>query len=110
MTVSQLHNGATAGAVGAAEAQVEALWIGGERRAARRTFTVFNPATLEPIAEVADADRDDVRSAIDAASRALQKWSDTPAPERARILRRAEALMLEQAASLARTLTLEGGK
>lgn len=88
----------------------EGLWIGGERRRARRSFTVRNPATAEPVALVADADREDVRCAIDDASRALPAWSDTPAPERARVLRRAEALMLEQAGPLARTLTLEGGK
>jgi len=92
------------------ELRPEGLWIGGERRRARRTFTVYNPASFEPVAEVADADRDDVRCAIDDASRALPGWSDTPAPERARVLRRAEALMLEQAGTLARTLTLEGGK
>jgi succinate-semialdehyde dehydrogenase / glutarate-semialdehyde dehydrogenase len=93
-----------------AESSVEGLWIGGERKRARRNFTVYNPASLEPVAEVADADRDDVRCAIDDASRALPGWSNTPAPERARILRRAETLMLEQVGSLARTLTLEGGK
>src|SRR5579883_723636 len=37
-------------------------------------------------------------------------WAATPAPERARVLRRAESLMLERAGALARTLTLEGGK
>ncbi len=88
----------------------EGLWVGGERRRAKRSFTVYNPATLEPVATVADADREDVRGAIDDASRALPAWSDTPGLERARVLRRAEALMLEQSGSLARTLTLEGGK
>jgi succinate-semialdehyde dehydrogenase / glutarate-semialdehyde dehydrogenase len=92
------------------EPRAEGLWIGGEQRRARRTFTVYNPASFEPISEVADADRDDVRCAIDDASRAFPAWSATPAPERARVLRRAEALMLDQAAILARTLTLEGGK
>ena len=88
----------------------EGMWIGGERRKARRTFTVLSPASLEPVAEVADADRDDVRCAIDDASRALPGWADTPALERSRVLRRAEALLIEHADSLARTLTLDGGK
>lgn len=88
----------------------ERLWINGEWRPARRTFTVHNPATLAPLAEVADASRDDVRSAVDAAAAALARWAATPAPERARILRKAESLMMEQAEELGRTLTLEGGK
>jgi succinate-semialdehyde dehydrogenase/glutarate-semialdehyde dehydrogenase len=107
MTATRAHAGASSSQ---GELRTEGLWIGGERRRARRTFTVYNPASLEPVAEVADADRDDVRCAIDDASRALPGWSATPAPERAKVLRRAEALMLEQAGSLARTLTLEGGK
>ncbi len=88
----------------------EHLWIGGEWRAAARTFVVRNPATLEAVAAVADAAGEDVRRAADVASRALGAWAATPAPERARVLRRAESLMLERAGALARTLTLEGGK
>ncbi len=117
MATSQVHAGVARSAsdpTGAAQSPAslpsEGLWIGGERRRAKRTFTVHNPASLEPIALVADADREDVRCAIDDASRALPAWAETPAPDRARVLRRAEALLLEQAGSLARTLTLEGGK
>ena len=86
------------------------LWIGGSWRAAARCFPVTNPATSAPLAEVADGSREDARAAIQAAADALGAWSATPAPERARVLRRAEALMLERTAALGRTLTLEGGK
>src|SRR5579872_6585067 len=75
-----------------------------------RTFTVHNPATLEGIADVPDATADDARAAIASAARALPGWTAVPALERARVLRRAEALMLERADALGRTLTLEGGK
>jgi succinate-semialdehyde dehydrogenase / glutarate-semialdehyde dehydrogenase len=75
-----------------------------------RAFAVNNPATGEHIADVADATGEDAREAIEAAARAMPAWTATPAPERARILRRAEALMLERAEALGRTLTLEGGK
>jgi len=75
-----------------------------------RAFAVNNPATGEHIADVADATGEDARDAIEAAARAMPAWTATPAPERARILRRAEALMLERAEALGRTLTLEGGK
>jgi succinate-semialdehyde dehydrogenase / glutarate-semialdehyde dehydrogenase len=86
------------------------LWISGAWRAAAKTFTVVNPATGEPLAQVADASRDDARAAINSASAALPAWAATPGLERARILRRAEALLIERAHDLGRTLTLEGGK
>ncbi len=89
---------------------VERMLIGGRWSASSRTFPVHNPATGERLADVADASRDDARAAIAAAAAAAPGWSLTPGPDRARILRRAEALMLERADDLARTLTLEGGK
>jgi succinate-semialdehyde dehydrogenase/glutarate-semialdehyde dehydrogenase len=86
------------------------LWISGAWRAASKTFTVTNPATGEALAQVADGSRDDARAAISSAAAALPAWSATPGLERARILRRAEALLIERANDLGRTLTLEGGK
>ena len=88
----------------------ETLTRNESRRTSARTFAVHNPATLEHIADVADATAEDARSAIEIAARAMPAWTATPAPERARVLRRAEALMLERADALGRTLTLEGGK
>jgi succinate-semialdehyde dehydrogenase / glutarate-semialdehyde dehydrogenase len=81
-----------------------------ETLTAARTFAVHNPATLEHLADVADATAEDAREAIEAASKAMPAWTAVPAIERARVLRRAEALMLERADALGRTLTLEGGK
>jgi succinate-semialdehyde dehydrogenase / glutarate-semialdehyde dehydrogenase len=81
-----------------------------ETLTAAKTFAVHNPATLEHLADVADATAEDAREAIEAASRAMPAWTAVPAIERARVLRRAEALMLERADTLGRTLTLEGGK
>jgi succinate-semialdehyde dehydrogenase/glutarate-semialdehyde dehydrogenase len=74
------------------------------------TFAVHNPATLAHLADVPDASAADARAAIAKASAALASWAATPAPARARILRRAEVLMIERAGALARTLTAEGGK
>ncbi|HXY32055.1 MAG TPA: NAD-dependent succinate-semialdehyde dehydrogenase [Gemmatimonadaceae bacterium] len=88
----------------------EKLWIGGRWLDAAKTFEVRNPANGEVLAEVADATSADARRAVDAAEGAAANWASTPAPERAKLLRRAEALMLERADDLARTLTLEGGK
>jgi len=88
----------------------ETLTRAQERRAAAKTFAVHNPATLEHLADVADATAEDARAAIETAARAMPAWTAAPALERARVLRRAEALMLERADALGRTLTLEGGK
>lgn len=86
------------------------MLIDGEWRQAAGTFPVHNPATGDVVAAVADGTRDDTRSAIAAAARAGPAWAATPAPARARILRRVASLMLERSDDLARTLTLEGGK
>jgi len=88
----------------------EPLLIGGAWRSTSRTFPVVNPATGEVIANVADATREDARDAVEAAQAAFAAWAATPAIERARVLRRAEALMLQRADALALTLTREGGK
>src|SRR5215472_3439391 len=80
------------------------------RTSSAKTFAVHNPATLERIADVADATAEDARAAIETAARAMPAWTAAPALERAKVLRRAEALMLERADALGRTLTLEGGK
>ncbi|MCS7002821.1 MAG: aldehyde dehydrogenase family protein, partial [Dehalococcoidia bacterium] len=73
-------------------------------------FSVTNPATGDHLAEVADAAAEDVRAAIDAAAAALPKWSATPAQVRARMLRKAADLMLDNVERLATIMTLEQGK
>jgi succinate-semialdehyde dehydrogenase / glutarate-semialdehyde dehydrogenase len=75
-----------------------------------RTFAVHNPATLAHLADVPDASAADARAAIARAAAALASWAGTPAPKRARILQRADALMRERTDDLAQTLTAEGGK
>jgi len=86
------------------------LYIDGRLSDAERTFSVENPATQQPIADVADATPADARQAVEAAERAGTGWAATPAPERARILRQADQLMRAELDDLARTLTMEGGK
>jgi succinate-semialdehyde dehydrogenase / glutarate-semialdehyde dehydrogenase len=78
--------------------------------AAAPVFAVRNPATWELVADVPNATRDDARLGVAAAARALPAWAATPALERARVLRRAESLMIERADRLADTMTREGGK
>jgi succinate-semialdehyde dehydrogenase / glutarate-semialdehyde dehydrogenase len=74
------------------------------------TFTVHDPATFEPIAEVADAQPADGRAALDAAVAAAAAWAATPTSERAAILRRVAALMTSHSQELAFLITYEMGK
>jgi len=59
---------------------------------------------------VADAGREDVTRAVEAAHGAFPGWAALAAPERAKLLLRAAALMLERKEELARILTSEQGK
>ena len=88
------------------------VYVGGEWRDAKGggTFTVEDPATGEPIAEVADGGADDAAAALDAACGAQDAWATTPPRERGEILRRTYELMVERADDLALLMTLEMGK
>ncbi|MFW0109394.1 NAD-dependent succinate-semialdehyde dehydrogenase [Rothia sp. P13129] len=77
------------------------------------TFDVFNPATEEKLATIASATSQDATEALDAAYHAAYKnkgWVETPARERAEILRRAYELVTERAEDFAQLMTLEMGK
>ena len=69
------------------------MFINGEWLDGERTFPVYNPATGELLAEVADASRADAARAIQAAHEAFAGWRQTTAYERAAILYRAYELM-----------------
>ena len=88
------------------------LFIGGTwRPAARgRTLPVEDPSTGTSICEVADADADDARAALDAAVAAQPEWSAHPPRERGEILRRAFEVITERTDDLALLMTLEMGK
>src|SRR6185503_3723842 len=60
----------------------------------RTTFAVEDPATLQPIAEVADQDARDARRAVDRAASAAAAWVATTPRERSEILRKAFDLIL----------------
>jgi aldehyde dehydrogenase (NAD+) len=90
------------------------LFIDGEWQDARsgRTFTSYNPATGEPLAEVAEAGEEDVDTAVAAARRAFEdsEWSRTGARERGRMLHRIADGIEARADELARLETLDNGK
>lgn len=86
--------------------------INGEWRASvsGATFAVTNPATTETLTTVPDGGASETLAAIDAAYAALPAWAATPAGQRAELLRKAAALMVEQRERLATIMTLEQGK
>lgn len=88
------------------------LYIDGEFRdsSSGATFEVFNPATGEVIAQVADATPEDGMAALDAAAAAQEAWAATPSRERSNILRRAFDLVQDYREDLAAVMTLEMGK
>jgi succinate-semialdehyde dehydrogenase/glutarate-semialdehyde dehydrogenase len=71
---------------------------------------VIDPATEEPIAEVANATARDALDAVAAAHAALPKWAATPPRERSQCLSRAYQLMTDRADALARLMVVENGK
>src|ERR1700691_1165327 len=86
------------------------LLIGGEWSSGSSTFPVLDPATEEPIAEVADGTVSDALDAVSAAHDALPAWAATPPRQRAEILRKAFELMTSRAEQFARLMSAENGK
>ena len=88
------------------------LFIAGEWQDAAdgKTLAVFNPATGLEIGRVAHAGIPDLDRALAAAQKGFEVWRDVPAFERAKIMRRAAALMRERAADIGAVLTQENGK
>jgi malonate-semialdehyde dehydrogenase (acetylating) / methylmalonate-semialdehyde dehydrogenase len=87
-------------------------FIGGELRVGTsgHTGSVFNPATGRLSAHVSFASREETRSAIRAARDAFPSWSQTPAPQRARVMFRFKALLDDRIDELAALITSEHGK
>src|SRR6202522_4476344 len=86
------------------------LLIGGEWSKGSATFPVLDPATEEPIAEVADGTVSDALDAVSAAQNALPGWAATPPRQRAEILRKAFELMTGRSEQFARLMSAENGK
>jgi succinate-semialdehyde dehydrogenase/glutarate-semialdehyde dehydrogenase len=87
-------------------------FIGGQWRVGTdgHTFDVVDPADGRSIAQVVDGTADDARAAVDAASAALPAWRNTPARQRAQLLKRWHALILEAQEDLGRVISREQGK
>ncbi|RST74269.1 aldehyde dehydrogenase family protein [Siminovitchia acidinfaciens] len=76
-----------------------------------QTFSSINPANKEEIVGIFQAsNEEDVRQAIEAASRAFPEWAATSPSKRAAILNKAADIMEQSVDTLAEELTREEGK
>lgn len=75
-----------------------------------RTMPVVNPATAQEIGRLAHASIPDLDRAIEAAEAGFKVWSETPAFNRYKLMRKAADLLRERADAIAEIMTLEQGK
>lgn len=94
------------------EKRTKSIFIDGKWKDvdSQKSVTVYNPATLEHLTDVAYGGASETKSAIEAASTAFPVWSEMTGRERSRILYKAAELMTEDADRLGEILTLEQGK
>ena len=94
------------------ETATHALLIDGEDVAAARTRTVVDPATGDPLAEVADGSAADAERAVAAAKAAFRRgdWSRITPGERAAVIDRMADLLEERADEFARVESRNTGK
>lgn len=74
------------------------------------TVDVTNPASLGTLGTIPDMNGEETRAAINAAAEAFKQWKKKTHAERAALLERWFALMVEHEQDLALLLTLEQGK
>ncbi len=89
------------------------LYIDGEwvNSVSGETFTSDNPAKPKQILGIFQkGNQEDINKAVEAAQKAFEEWSQTPAPKRGLILLRTAQLLRENKKALAREMTMEMGK
>ena len=92
--------------------QKHKLYIGGkwQNSSSGETFFSINPATEEKIGEFQKGNKEDAKSAIDAAEKGFKKWSEVPAPRRGEILFKFARLLEQEKQRLGKLVTTEMGK
>ncbi|ABX18052.1 5-carboxymethyl-2-hydroxymuconate semialdehyde dehydrogenase [Burkholderia multivorans] len=84
-------------------------WIDGREVDSRDRFATLNPATGDVIDEVASGGEAEVDAAVRAAKEAFPKWANTPAKERAKLMRRLGELIEKSVPTLAALETQDTG-
>lgn len=85
-------------------------FVGGEWVEAGKSFEVLNPATGEPLAEVADCGTVETRTAIAQAAAAFDQWAGQTGKQRSAVLRRWYDEVLAAKEDIAQIMTMECGK
>ncbi len=88
------------------------LLIGNEWRSAARRYCLTNPATEEPLAEVAEAGEAEIDAAVQAARACLasKPWGELAARKRGALLYRVADLLEQRAQEIAEVETKNNGK
>ena len=84
--------------------------INGQRVAGHDYFDNINPATQEVIGQIARGGTEEVNAAVAAAKAAFPGWANTPATERAKIMRKLGALITQHVPEIAQTETNDCGQ
>jgi len=84
-------------------------WINGQQVESKEVFTTFNPATTQAIAEVASGGEEEINQAVAAAKEAFPKWANTPAKQRAKLMRKLGELIDQNVNSIAELETQDTG-
>lgn len=84
-------------------------WINGKEVESKETFTNYNPATMEEICEVASGGEKEINEAVAAAKEAFPKWANTPAKERAKLMRNLGELIDKNVPKIAELETKDTG-
>jgi aldehyde dehydrogenase (NAD+) len=90
------------------------LFINGQfvESVSKKTFSTPNPATGQKLADVFEADKEDIDLAVKAARKAFDEgpWSKMSAAARSRLMYKLADLMEENKTELAQLETLDNGK
>ena len=84
--------------------------INGREVGSAEYFETVNPATQEPLAQVARGGSAEVEAAVAAAKAAFPAWAGRPASERARLIHKLGDLIAGEVAAIARTETNDTGQ
>ncbi|CAJ0697465.1 NAD/NADP-dependent betaine aldehyde dehydrogenase [Ralstonia edaphis] len=84
-------------------------WIDGRQVDSVERFVTTNPATGEAIAEVASGGEAEINAAVAAAKAAFPAWANTPAKQRAKLMRRLGELIKQNVPHLAALETMDTG-
>jgi 5-carboxymethyl-2-hydroxymuconic-semialdehyde dehydrogenase len=84
--------------------------INGKSVASANYFETINPATQEVLAEVASGGEAEVNAAVAAAKAAFPAWAATPAPQRAKLMRKLGELIAAHVPEIAQMETKDCGQ